>query len=160
MIDAETTALIAIFADPHEADRFMDELRQAAFPENELGILKPGSAVEAPHVEESAAWGAAGGVAVGACAGAVAAGLIPGVGPVLAGGLLAGLLGGAAVGAAAGGLLGALIDLGIPEDEAHRYAREFQAGRTLVVVQSPSRYGEALAILHHCREEAELVHHT
>jgi hypothetical protein len=47
----------------------------------------------------------------------------------------------------AGGLIGTLIGLGIPEEEAHYYHGEVQAGRTLVTFKAPQRYDEAVNIL-------------
>lgn len=148
MQNKQITAVIATFTDRHEADRFVDELRQAGFRDDEIGVISPEANSTESRVEEGAAVGAVAGTTVGAVAGALATGLIPGVGPVIASGLLAGVLGGAAAGAAAGGLLGALIGVGIPESEARRYEEEFLAGRTLVVVQAIGRGAEALAILH------------
>ena len=52
-----------------------------------------------------------------------------------------------AIGVATGGLVGALIGLGIPEEEAHYYHGEFQAGRTLLTVRADGRRDEAAAIL-------------
>jgi hypothetical protein len=45
-------------------------------------------------------------------------------------------------------VLGALIGLGIPEDEAQFYDREFRSGRTIVTVRPHQRYDEAVDILH------------
>jgi hypothetical protein len=65
----------------------------------------------------------------------------------VAGGTLVAILASAGTGAAIAGLAGALIGLGVPEDEANYYEREFKAGRTLVTVESDRRYDEALSIL-------------
>ena len=54
---------------------------------------------------------------------------------------------GAIAGVATGAGVGALIGLGIPEEEASYYEREFKAGRTLVTVNAGSRVPEAQAIL-------------
>src|SRR4051794_33921275 len=102
-----TTAVIASFKERAQAECFMSALRNAGFPENELGIVSP-NAVEDAHetaVAEEATAGAIAGGSVGAFAGTLAAGVVPGIGPLIAGGLLTGLLGGAAVGATAGGML-------------------------------------------------------
>ena len=99
------------------------------------------------HAGSGAAGGLLTGGVVGGILGALAAGLIPGIGPILAGGVLAGALGGAAVGAAAGGLLGALVGMGVPEEEAHHYNREFESGRTIVTVKADGRYDEARSIM-------------
>ena len=149
-VSTQTTALIATFADRRRAERFLEELRRAGFQNDEIGMVSPDAlASESPdtHVEDGAAAGALTGGMLGAFAGALATGLIPGLGPVIAAGLLAGVLGGSAAGAATGGLVGALIGLGVPEEEARRHEQAFQEGRTLVLVQSQARNGEALAIL-------------
>lgn len=151
----QTTALIAHFRERRWADQFIHELKRAGFKEDEIGLIASQHEGEAEPVEEGALAGALSGGAVGALAGAAATGIIPGIGPVVAGGLLAGVLGGAAAGATAGGLLGGLIGLGIPEDEARKFEREFLAGRTLVVVQAIGRGGDALSILNHCNQQQQ-----
>lgn len=154
-VSTQTTALIATFADRLRADRFVQELHRAGFQNDEIGVISPGPENHEHPVEEGAAAGAITGGVLGAFAGAIATGLIPGVGPVIAAGILVGVLGGGAAGAATGGILGALISLGIPEEEARRHEEAFQAGRTLVVVQSQARNGEALAILRRMEREAQ-----
>jgi hypothetical protein len=155
-VSTQTTALIATFADRRRAERFLEELRREGFQSAEIGMVSPHP--EAPktpetQVEEGAAAGALAGGVLGAFAGALATGLIPGVGPVIAAGLLAGVLGGGVAGAATGGVLGALIGLGVPEEEARLHEQAFQAGRTLVVVQSRTRNAEALGILRRLERE-------
>jgi hypothetical protein len=92
---------------------------------------------------EGAEKGAAIGAGVGALAGiAAVAGAIPVVGPLFAAGPLAAALGltgavgttvaGAATGAVAGGLIGALVNLGVGEESAQRYADRVHAGDVLV----------------------------
>ncbi len=61
--------------------------------------------------------------------------------------MLAGIIGGAALGAAGGSFLGPFIALEMPHDEAHHYARQIEEGRTVVLVQTRDRIGEARAIL-------------
>jgi len=51
------------------------------------------------------------------------------------------------VGAAAGGIMGALVEMGVPDEEAEYYEREFQAGRAVVTVNAPGRTEEALRIM-------------
>jgi len=71
----------------------------------------------------------------------------PAIGPVIAGGTLAAIMANAAGGAAIGSLVGALTGSGIPEEEAHYYQGEFEAGRTIVTVKADGRYDEAMTIL-------------
>lgn len=78
--------------------------------------------------------GAGFGAVVGALVGLGVA-LIPGIGPVLAAGplaaaLMAGI--GAASGAVTGGVVASLVDFGVPEDHALRYAEGIRRGGTLV----------------------------
>ena len=56
-------------------------------------------------------------------------------------------LGGVAIGAAAGGIIGALTEVGVPEEEARYYQREFEVGRVIVTVRADSRDQEARDIL-------------
>ncbi|HXV99137.1 MAG TPA: hypothetical protein VEC93_12005, partial [Anaerolineae bacterium] len=101
------------------------------------------------HVDagEGAAVGAVGGATVGGLTGllmGIGAIAIPGIGPVLAAGALgtalASALAGAGVGAAAGavtgGIVGALMDVGIPEEDAHFYAEGVKRGNVLVTVHA------------------------
>ncbi len=146
----QSTALIGVFDDRREAERFVRELRGAGFSDAEMGVVAKENHDLA--VEGAEAGAITGGV-VGALAGlAVAAGLIPGIGPVLVGGFLGSMLASAATGLAAGGLIGALLGLGMSEEEARHYERHVQAGRTLVVVQEDRRLPEAIQILRRCKQ--------
>ena len=87
------------------------------------------------------------GAVLGGFLGAAGALLIPGIGPVVAGGILITALAGAAIGATAGGVIGAFVSMGLPEHDAHHYAREFEAGRTIVTVKTDGRQQEAFDIL-------------
>jgi hypothetical protein len=145
----QETALIGVFPNHRQADRFVKELKHAGFRDDQIGVLGRTTESNTP-VEDSAVAGALTGGTLGALTGAaLTAGLIPGIGPVLAGGVLVGILGGAAAGATAGGVLGTLIGLGIPEEKARHYENQLKAGRTLVVVQGEDRFPEALEILRH-----------
>lgn len=62
---------------------------------------------------------------------------IPGVGPVIAAGPIATMLVGAAGGAAIGGIVGALIEMGVPEEDAHVYSEALRRGSTMVAVTGP-----------------------
>ena len=97
------------------------------------------------------ALGASTGAAAGAGTGAVIGGglgvlagavglFIPGLGPVLGmGPMLATILGGAGIGAIAGGLSGALVNAGVPDAYAARYAEGVRRGGTLVTVVANDR---------------------
>jgi len=154
--------VVGVFETRAEAERVIEELHRMGFAEGDIGYAirdagaateagaAPGEEVHLPAPEAaagSAATGALTGGLLGGLIGAAAALVVPGVGPVLAGGILASALGGAAIGAAAGGLLGGLVAIGVPEEEAAHYEREFQAGRAVVTVRADGRAEEARAVM-------------
>jgi len=156
----QRTTVVGVFEDPRDAQLAIEELRQAGFREDQIGVAShqrekaqgPKVAPEERHAGTGAVTGALAGAGLGAAWSIAAiAGLIPAIGPVIAGGTLAAILAGAGLGAAAVGLAGTLIGLGIPEEEAHYYEKEFQSGRTIVTVKCDQRQAEALAIVrrHH-----------
>jgi hypothetical protein len=155
MDSRDRSTLICLIDERGDLESAVQELHEAGFRNDQLGIaLRRDEPADGPISEEAsnrpgegAAAGAVTGGALGGVLGALAAGLIPGIGPVLAGGVLAGVVGGATAGSAAGGLLGALVGLGIPEDEAQQYAEEFESGRAILSVSTQDRYDEAVEIL-------------
>ena len=156
MASTQRTTLVAAFADRLEAERAVDELEQAGFAADDLGYAIRGSdAVQGGMITDTqgakdrkgAMTGMATGAGLGAVLGAAAALLIPGVGPVVAGGVLAMAFGGAVAGTAVGGIFGAMTGLGISEDEARFYEREFQSGRAIVTVKAGPRASDAATIL-------------
>jgi hypothetical protein len=149
MMNTRST-VVGVFSDRTSAEDAINELRRRGFTDDQIGFAMRGAtAPEGATTADGsgAATGAITGGVLGGIAGAVAAGLIPGVGPLIAGGILAVTLGGAAAGAAAGGLLGALAEMGVPEEEAHYYHSEYEAGRILVTVRADGRYDEAWDVL-------------
>jgi hypothetical protein len=149
---------VGAFEDRVQAQQAVRELRQMGFREEDIGIATrhdeaaTTSTTETTGEETKSGTGAAAGAATGAGLGAlwgigIVAGVLPALGPVIAGGALAAVLASAATGAVVAGLAGALIGLGVPEEEAKHYEREFEAGRTIVSVQADGRYDEAVAAL-------------
>jgi hypothetical protein len=149
---------VGVFPGYAEARRAVEELRKAGFRDDQLGVLGPDLGDLTPvenraglpndplgtHWEEGAGLGAAAGATAGVGLGlAVAAGLLPPVGPVVAGGTLVALLASAGAGAATGTVIGGILGLGIPEDHAHVYEGELQAGRVLVTVRPADGQEEA-----------------
>jgi uncharacterized membrane protein len=145
---------IGIFANREDAEKAINSLHNTLGVDNddisyifrntegEVREVSPGDITTNTPVE-GAEKGAAIGGAVGALAGiAAVAGVIPVVGPLFAAGPLAAALGltgavgttvaGAATGAVAGGLIGALVNLGVGEENAQRYADRVHAGNVLV----------------------------
>ena len=151
--DRET--VVGVFHSHREAQKAVNDLKAAGFTDDQIGIAsqdKEGSYADQTDetmAEEGAVAGAATGLGAGALWGlGIVAGALPAIGPVIAGGALAAIAASAAGTAAAGGLIGALVGLGIPEEEADYYHREFESGRTIVTVKSgTSRYAEARRIL-------------
>jgi uncharacterized protein (TIGR02271 family) len=154
----ERGTVVGLFHNQADAERAIQQLKQAGFSENQIGVaLKDRTRQE--ELIEGTGTQAAEGAATGALSGGVLGGVlgllagvgalaIPGVGPIIAGGTLASTLAGAGIGAAAGGLIGALAGMGVPEEDARHFDRGFQAGGTLVTVDAGSRADEARACLY------------
>jgi uncharacterized protein (TIGR02271 family) len=133
-------------------------LRDAGIPSADISLVALDAAGEygkfltktTTKVNDSTADGVDKGAGVGALVGGLGGLLvglgalaIPGIGPVLAAGPLAtavaAIVGagvGAAAGGAVGGILGGLIDLGIPEEQAHYYAEGIRRGGVLVTART------------------------
>jgi hypothetical protein len=148
--------VVAAFEDRVEAERAVDDLHHAGFGHNEIGFALRGSdAVSGGTITDAvgakdgigAVEGAVAGGVVGALLAAAVSLLIPGVGPVVAGGIIAAAAGGAFAGAATGGLLGALAGLGVSEEEARHFEREFRSGKALVAVHAAGRETLACEII-------------
>ena len=147
--------VVGVFHSHAEAQRAVNQLKDAGFDDDQIGIASQdqegtyAEQTEETMAEEGAVAGAATGLGAGALWGlGIVAGALPAIGPVIAGGALAAVAASAAGAAAAGGVVGALIGLGIPEEEAEYYNREFESGRTIVTVKcGAARYEEAHQIL-------------
>ena len=155
---------VASFPDRAHAEQAIRELKSVGFGNNDIGIalrdrdeqnaVMHETGIDSPHRTEK---GLIGGGVLGGLTGlliGLGALVIPGVGPIVAGGLFVEALGatalGASIGAIGGGFIGALVDLGIPEDEAHYYEAGFKQGDAVVSVRTGTRYVEALGILNNC----------
>ncbi len=148
---AQKSTIVGVFDDRLEADRAVDELRRSGFRDDQIGVAMRHDTGAVATDESNTGSGAVAGVLTGLGLGALAglgvlSGVIPVIGPAIAGGTLGIILSNAAVGAGVGGLVGALVGAGIPEDEAHYYQGEFEAGRTIVTVRADGRTDEAMAI--------------
>jgi hypothetical protein len=167
MTNANGRTLVGIFESRDEAELVLDELRQAGFDEKQIGFairgddaVAGGAITDAPLTKDGqgAVKGMVAGGLAGGLLGAAAVLVIPGVGPLLAMGVLASVLGFGAAGVATGGILGAMVGLGISEEEARVYEKEFNAGRAIVTVHAGQRVPEASRILgrhgaHHVQNE-------
>jgi hypothetical protein len=153
--ETQTGTIVGVFESPASAQRAVNDLRQAGFKDNQIGVVshnRDGGANTIDDGNTKAAEGAATGLAAGAGVGAlwglaILSGLLPGIGPAIAGGTMGVLLSSAAAGAAAAGIGGALIGMGISDDDAKYYDSEFRAGRTLVTVNAGANTAQAQRIL-------------
>lgn len=140
----KNTAVFGIYPSAELADRAVDTLIAAGFPNTDISVLMPdtGSTRDFAHEKETKA---PEGTTVGATAGGVVGGAlgvlvgigalaIPGLGPLIAAGPIMSGLAGLGVGGAVGGLLGALVGMGIPEYEARRYVGRVKDGGILLSV--------------------------
>src|SRR5438552_6249289 len=155
----ERPLVVGIFEDEAQAEQAVEELRADGFTKDQIGFAahgeddaegdRPAHHAQRGGTREGLVMGAITGGAFGSIVGAAVAVFLPGIGPVIAGGILSAALTGAAAGAVTGGLVGALREWGLPEEEAHYYQGEFEAGRTLVTVKTndPLRQGAAMLIL-------------
>lgn len=147
--------VVGVFDERSQAEQAVIDLYQAGFGQDRIDMATRDQGVTkaTPNLDlkndagESALTGAGAGAVAGALAGVLAIAFIPGLGAVIGGGLLVGLVGGAALGAAGGTFLGPFLALEMSEEEAHHYAGEVEAGRTVVLVQTADRTADAQAIL-------------
>jgi hypothetical protein len=129
-----------------QAERIVDNLKNAGFSNNDISVLFPDRATthdfaHEKHTKapEGIATGAGSGGVIGGALGwlaGIGALAIPGVGPFIAAGPILAALSGAAVGATVGGIAGGLIGLGIPELEAKRYEGKLKEGNILLSVHT------------------------
>ena len=146
--------VVGVFHTQAEAQAAVRDLKAAGFTDGQIGIAaqdREGSysnQTSGTMAEEGAVAGAATGLGAGALWGlGIVAGVLPAIGPVIAGGALAAIAASAAGTAIAGGLVGGLIGLGLPEEEADYYHREFESGRTIVTVRAGQDWERAVRIL-------------
>jgi len=153
---ADQRAIVGVFGDRIAAEEAVDALHAAGFAHDKIGYAIRGAddvaggmitdAVGTKDAKGAMAGALTGGMVGGVLAAAVSL-LIPGVGPVVAGGILASFFGGAIAGTAVGGILGAMQGLGISEDEARYYEKQFHDGRAIVAVKPGARLADAADIL-------------
>jgi hypothetical protein len=142
-------AVICIARTDTQAERIVNELKQAGFRNSDISALFPdktGSRDFAHAHATKAPEGATAGASTGALLGGglgwlvgIGALAIPGVGPLIAAGPIMAALGGAAVGGTVGGLTGALVGMGIPEVEAKQYEGKIRDGNILISVHTEDR---------------------
>jgi hypothetical protein len=140
----------AFFDDYDDAATAVRRLETAGIPELEMSLVAGNlddvhshRALLTHGHDDGAGEGAGTGATIGTLAGGGAgllAGLgmltVPGLGPIVAAGWLVSTLVGAGAGAAVGGVIGALVDVGVDEADANRYAEEIRQGGVLVSVRA------------------------
>lgn len=150
--------VIALYNEFSTGQQVVHELVRHSFERNDISLIANDAKGEyastlhpTDEVGEATALGGGMGAVFGGIGGllvGLGGMVIPGIGPVIAAGPLIGTLLGAGIGAAAGSVLGALVDLGIPEEDAHIYAESVRRGGTLVSVQTDEiRANEAMSIM-------------
>jgi len=158
MNKAKQTVAVGVFETRREADQAVEQLRQAGFRSDQIGVAaRDSDGTKKTAKNKSEAENVGGGAVAGALAGAgiggliglgVLAGVIPVIGPAIAGGTLGVILSNAAGGAAIAGLSGALIGWGMSKEDATYYEEEMKAGRYIVTVHADGRNDEAWKIMH------------
>jgi hypothetical protein len=142
--------VVGAFRDLNDAHRAVGALEQAGFTGEQIGLLRKGMQDGVHEVRDHGKGAGAGmttGLVEGGLIGAAAAFLIPGAGPVIGAGILGTVILGALAGGATGGVVGALTGVGVRQDEAERYNREFEAGHVLITVKAPGREAEVHQIM-------------
>ena len=135
--------VIGVYDNEQRAAEVVEDLKEKGYTTEEISVIAKNAkelSENTQEVEPSTMDGALAGAATGAAIGiaGVIAGLstilIPGFGAVLAAGPIITTIGGAVVGASsdAGGLKHALMEMGVPDDEAERYADDAEDGKILV----------------------------
>ena len=149
--------LSRLYSDGAVARGVVDELKAVGLPEDDIGIIAPSrdksfrmANSDSENVGDDRNRDSAGGrgrtvnravgvgVALGGAAGLLAglgAFVLPGLGAVVAAGWLASALAGAAAGGTAGGIVGALIQAGLSEKDAARYAEGVKRGGSLITIR-------------------------
>lgn len=150
------TVVVGTFDDRYQAEEAVDELEHSGFTHHDVGFAIRGQdAAEGGMITDAvgtkdgtgAVAGAATGAVAGGILGALASLIIPPLGPVIIGGMLATAAGFAGAGAAVGGIIGAMTGLGLSQEEALHYEKEFKSGKAIVTVRAGERADDAVAIL-------------
>jgi hypothetical protein len=151
-------AITGVFNTQAEADKALQDLRQAGIPDDRITILTPGNnekiatemhTVPTDTTEQPGMGGAMGallGGGIGLTGGSILMAMVPGVGPITAVGLLgAAVLGaaGATIGASTGSKAEKASSQGIPEDEIFVYEDALRKGRSVVIGLADSAHSAA-----------------
>jgi hypothetical protein len=144
---------IGVYTDLEKAEHAIDELRQAGFQSDEIGIIghvaneQIPTPAEMQAPEENAINGIVKGGILGAIVGAFVVLVIPGIGEVAGLGRWFDVVGGAALSACICGVLAAFGSFVSWRPKTRFYAAELEKGNFIVVVRNPVRKKEATAVL-------------
>ncbi|MGN7387839.1 general stress protein [Sporosarcina sp. SAFN-015] len=137
--------IIGVYDNEQQVVEVVEDLKKKGYTTEEISVIAKNTK-ELPEIAEeikpSTRDGAIAGAATGGAIGlaGVIAGLstilIPGFGAVLAAGPILTTIGGAVIGAnsGAGGFKHALMEVGVTDEEAERYAKDAEEGKILVFV--------------------------
>lgn len=153
MTPSNEPSAVGVFDDLVKAERTLDELRQAGFPSEELGIIghvgqeKVPRPPETQAPEDNAINGLIRGAVIGAIVGGFVVLVIPGLAAVAGLGRWFDVVGGAALGAIICGVLIAFSSFVFMRPKTRLYAAELEKGNFIVTVTNPARKDEAMALL-------------
>lgn len=139
--------ITGMFRDRPSAERAVADLQNIGYTQNDISVMlsdatrsREFAADTGTHAAEGAGVGAGIGGTLGAIVAALTAtGVVAATGGIaapLVAGPLAAALAGAGAGGLTGGIIGGLIGAGIPEDRAHQYETDLNAGGILVGVNA------------------------
>jgi hypothetical protein len=155
-ITAKDFAWVSMFDDRVEAEKAVDDLKQAGFDPADIRFairgeddVQGGMITDAEGIKDKpgALYGMLIGALIGAVIGVVGGFLIPSYGTSLTEGVLATLIGCAVVGVAIGGIFGAMMGLRVSEREAEDNQKIFHSGRAIVSIHGEGAV-KATEILH------------
>jgi hypothetical protein len=155
MNTSKEPSAIGVYDDLEKAQHAIDELRQAGFVSEEIGIIGHVGAERVPMPpemnapEENATTGVVSGGILGAIVGAFVILVIPGLGEVAGLGPWFDAVAGAALGAAVCGILVAFGSFLFWQPKTRFYVAELDKGNFIVTVKNPARKNEAAAVLRH-----------
>jgi len=150
-MNANDPSAIGVYDDLQKAEHAIDDLRQAGFAGDEIGIIGrvPEEAVPTKmhYQEDNAVTGLIRGAILGAAVGAFIMLVIPGIGEVAGLGRWFEVLGGAILGAVACGVAIAFGSFFFVTSRSRLEAAELAKGNFIVTVKNPQRKEEAASVL-------------
>jgi len=142
---------IGVYDDLQKAEHAINDLRQAGFPADDIGIIGHVPDETRPartHAQEDNAITALiRGAALGAVVGAFVMIVIPGIGEVAGFGRWFEVLGGTILGAVVCGVAIAFSSFFLAQSRSRLYAAELDKGNFIVTVKDPQRKAEAESVL-------------